>query len=158
VKYSSIPTSSAQSRAVISQHVRFPDETYQNRQANCVDGTVLFASVLYKLGINPQLVLMPGHMFLGFFMDAGRSQVQFLETTLIGEPGLNSMQQNWGFLTPNGSLASESYRQFRRAVDVGNQRYLQARPMFDGQAAGYQLIDVDLARRAGISPIPRFVN
>lgn len=158
VKYSNITTSSAASQTVFSQHVRFPDEAYQNRQANCVDGTVLFASVLYKLGINPELVLMPGHMFLGFFTDARRTQIQFLETTLIGEPGLNQSQREWQYWTADGALSSESYRQFARAVEVGNQRYLQARAMFAAKTPGYQLIDIDLARRAGISPIPRLVN
>jgi hypothetical protein len=158
VKYSSIPMSSGQSQAVFSQHVRFPDETYQNRQANCVDGSVLIASVLYKLGIYPQLVLVPGHMFVGYFTDSRRQQIQFLETTRIGEPGLSQMRRDWRFLTPSSYLDSESYRQFLQAEDIATQRYLRARSFFTAKAAGYRLIDVDLARRAGISPIPRFAN
>jgi hypothetical protein len=93
VKYSNIPRSSAPSQTVFSQHVRFPDEAYQHQQANCVDGTVLFASVLYKLGINPQLVVTPGHMFLGYFTNRGRSQPQFLETTMIGQTSPGPMSQ-----------------------------------------------------------------
>jgi hypothetical protein len=157
VKYSSIATSSAQSQTVYSQHVRFPDETYRNGQANCVDGTVFFASVLYKLGIYPELVMVPGHMFLGFFTDARRSQQMFLETTRIGISAPLSIQQNSvPFLTRDGALYSESYRLFRLAVEDGNQEYQQARAMLMAKAPRYHVIDIDLSRRAGISPIPRF--
>lgn len=38
-------------------------------QANCVDGRVLFASILRKIDIAPALVLIPGHMFLAFQLD-----------------------------------------------------------------------------------------
>src|SRR4030095_10790350 len=111
VRYSSITKSSAPSQAVSSQHVRFPDEAYKNHQATCVDGTVLVASVLYKLGINPELVLVPGHMFLGFFTDARRAQVQFLETTWIGKDGLNQSQRDWKYLTADGAVSRQSSRQ-----------------------------------------------
>ena len=33
-----------------------------------MDGSVLFASVLYKLGIYPVLVRIPGHMFVAFYI------------------------------------------------------------------------------------------
>src|SRR5579871_2934322 len=62
VKYSSITTASGFSDNVRSQSVRFVDETFRMDQANCVDGSVLFASVLYKIGIFPVLVRKPGHM------------------------------------------------------------------------------------------------
>ena len=97
VKYSSITQPSGSSDTIMSQHVRFLDEAYSNSQANCVDGTVLFASVLYKLGIWPVLILRPGHMFLGFYPDESSYQrhqnLACLETTLIGNPGLNSVQR-----------------------------------------------------------------
>ena len=123
VKYSSITTASGESRAVLSQHVRFLDETVQNSQANCVDGTVLFASVLYKLGIYPVLVKIPGHMFLAFYTDAQRQHISFLETTMVGAPGLSSIQRNWTFKTADGYLSSESYRQFSGALNYGEQEF-----------------------------------
>ena len=44
-------------RQVLESRYRFLEQSIRNTQANCVDGTVLFASVLYKLGISPVLVL-----------------------------------------------------------------------------------------------------
>lgn len=156
VRYSSITTPSGHSEAVLSQHVRFLDEAIQNTQANCVDGTVLFASVLYKLGIYPVLVLVPGHMFLGFYTDEQRQQISFLETTRIGAKPLNSIQRSWKFITADSYLSSESYRQFVEALDVGNSVFQKAAPRIQAKTPGYVFIDIQAARRAGISAIGRF--
>lgn len=82
--YSNITTASASSPTghVYSQSVRFIDQSIRLQQANCVDGSVLFASLLYKIGIDPILVLKPGHMFVGYYLDSNRKQFEFLETTL----------------------------------------------------------------------------
>ncbi|GAC1640880.1 MAG: hypothetical protein NVS9B14_22450 [Candidatus Acidiferrum sp.] len=116
----------------------------------------MFASVLYKLGIYPTLVMIPGHMFLGFYTDPQRRQISFLETTLIGEPGLSSSQRNWKFLTRDGYLTSESYRQFVNALNAGTSEMQKASPNFQAKKGGYIVIDVEVARRSGISAIGRF--
>src|SRR5579872_4471568 len=46
VKYSSITTASGFSENIQSQSVRFVDQTFRLGEANCVDGSVLFASAL----------------------------------------------------------------------------------------------------------------
>ena len=74
IKYSNITTtsnvtSSNDNKKVWSQYVRTLGESFGNAQANCVDGSVLFASVLRKIGIDPMLILVPGHMFLGYVRD-----------------------------------------------------------------------------------------
>jgi hypothetical protein len=89
VKYSSITNTSNSSKKVYTQYVRFFDQVYNNVQANCVDGTVFMASVLKKIGINPVLVLEPGHMYLGFFAKKNNQSLYVLETTLIGSVNLN---------------------------------------------------------------------
>ena len=59
VRYSSITATAVESETVSSQHVRLIDQSINNAQANCVDGSVLFASLLRKIGIDPFLVLVP---------------------------------------------------------------------------------------------------
>src|SRR4029077_17901195 len=56
VRYSNITTSAAENQVISSQHVRLIDESINNAQANCVDGSVLFASLLRKIDIEPVLV------------------------------------------------------------------------------------------------------
>ena len=50
IKYSDISKTTPNS-VVTSQTVRFMDESLKSTQANCVDGSVLMASILEKIGI-----------------------------------------------------------------------------------------------------------
>ena len=159
VKYSSITTASGFSDTIHSQTVRFVDDTWRMNQANCVDGSVLFASVLYKIGIFPVLVKLPSHMFVGYYTD-GKSygtlqNLQFLETTLVGAGHQPTLMKNVGFnplLHP--VRGSQSYSQFVQAVNFGNQEFeKEVLPALQKRVAGYLLIDVRRARQAGITPI-----
>ena len=85
VRYSSITKSAAASETVYCQHVRLIDESINNGQANCVDGAVLFASLLRKIDIEPVLVSLPHHCYVAFYLDRERTQLVGLETTLLGE-------------------------------------------------------------------------
>jgi TolB-like protein len=66
------------------QRILLPDESLNYQSANCIDGTVLWASLLYRAGINPLIILVPGHAFIGWevWPDTGRYDV--LETTQLG--------------------------------------------------------------------------
>jgi hypothetical protein len=85
VRYSSITASAAVNKMVISQHVRFIDQSINNAQANCVDGSALMASLLRKIEIEPALVLVPGHCYLAFALDPQGKRWMGLETTLVGK-------------------------------------------------------------------------
>ena len=54
-----------------------------------MDGTVLFASLLRAINIDPILVRTPGHMFVGYYMDSKHTKKNFLETTMIGDVNLD---------------------------------------------------------------------
>jgi hypothetical protein len=68
-----------------SQRVRLPRESLTTRQANCIDGVVLCASLLEAISLNPALVVIPGHAFVGWatWSDA-TAEWRYLETTMIG--------------------------------------------------------------------------
>lgn len=157
VKYSNITTPSASSLSgkVHSQSVRFIDESIDSQQANCVDGSVLFASVLYKIGIQPILVLKPGHMFVGYYLDERHSKFEFLETTRLGaghQPGSSNIA--FGLLHP--VEWSESWTQFNEAVQYANNVFNQeVRPAINLNKPGYLFIDIAQYRKAGINAIPR---
>jgi hypothetical protein len=85
IRYSNVTSSSSVNQSVFMQQVRFLDQSVNNSQANCVDGSVIFASVLRQIGIEPVLVIVPGHMFVGYFLDPeDPSSLEFLETTMMG--------------------------------------------------------------------------
>ena len=81
--YSSISETIGDAGNVHSQAVRTLDNALKTSQANCVDGTVVFASILKKIGINPIMILVPGHCFLGYYTDETNTTVKFLETTWL---------------------------------------------------------------------------
>jgi hypothetical protein len=159
VKYSSITTPSGNSENIYSQHVRLPDESYGNSQANCVDGTVLLASALYKIGMCPVLLMKPGHMFLGVYNDKESCEkkafqnVTFIETTAVGAVRLNPFQKRWKFKTNDGYLASVSYASLADASNIGSQTFNQMVPALNTKQKGYYVLDVSQLRSMGIMPI-----
>ena len=94
IKYSSITNTSNPSDKVLTQHVRFFDEVYNNAQANCVDGSVFLSSILKKIDIKPFLVLVPGHMYLGFYTTSDKSKYKLLETTAVGSVDLSEIYED----------------------------------------------------------------
>ena len=78
IRYSSADPAIGRGPQVFSQRVRFIDETWNDRSANCVDGSVLIASVLQRIGLRSFLVLVPGHAFVGFYTDADAQHAAYL--------------------------------------------------------------------------------
>lgn len=75
------------------QRIRLPRETLKQRSANCIDGTVLVASVLEAASINPAIVLVPGHAFLAWEVQDGSGRWDYLETTLLGSKDFDDARQ-----------------------------------------------------------------
>jgi hypothetical protein len=145
VRYSNIATPSAASPSgkVYSQAVRFIDESIDSQQVNCVDGSVLFASVLYKIGIHPILVRMPEHMFVGYWLDEEHSAYEFLETTLLGQGR-------------RPASLKESVNRLLAAIGSANKVFNDdVQPAIQRGEPGYLLIDIAEFRKAGIHSIPR---
>jgi hypothetical protein len=67
-----------------TQRTRLPRESLALRAANCIDGSVLFASLLEGSSLNAALVLVPGHAFVGWEVWDGSDDWKFLETTMVG--------------------------------------------------------------------------
>lgn len=67
-----------------AQRVLLPERVLKAKTGNCIDLTVLFASLMEGMGINPLILLMPGHAFLGWGNKHDKSKMGFLETTTLG--------------------------------------------------------------------------
>lgn len=67
-----------------SQRIRLPRESLEGGTANCIDGTVLVASLLEAISLTPAIVLVPKHAFVGWQTDKDEDAPwSYLETTLI---------------------------------------------------------------------------
>ena len=71
------------------QRTRLPTEVLESTNAQCLEGTILFATLLESIGLRPIIVIVPGHAYVGWHAtradgvkpDADRL---FLETTMVG--------------------------------------------------------------------------
>jgi hypothetical protein len=66
-----------------NQRVRLPRESLADTSANCIDGAVLFASLLEAISLNPAIVIVPGHAFLAWETGRNSNQWKYLETTMV---------------------------------------------------------------------------
>jgi hypothetical protein len=65
------------------QRVRLPRETLADKAGNCIDVSLLLCSLLEAISLNPAIVIIPGHAFVGWETWAGSDKWRYLEATLI---------------------------------------------------------------------------
>jgi hypothetical protein len=82
------------SAGMTTQRTRLPRESIAMRSANCIDGTVLLASLMEGVSLNPAIVLVPGHAFVGWEVWHGSDEWRFLETTMIGSADFEAACQS----------------------------------------------------------------
>jgi hypothetical protein len=162
IQYSNTTTTPGGSEVVNSQYVRFVDQSLTNTQANCVDGSVLFASILRKISINPFLVTVPGHMYVGFYLKPDKSVFVGLETTAIGvadakdeeksgePPVLTALRKTLDEKVRGG----RDWKTFAKAIQIASDDLDKNKERFESTDPNYQLIDLDEARSKGIMPLP----
>lgn len=135
--YTNAPLNFGKLSRQVTQRVRLPKISLKEgkSQANCIDGTVLFSTLLQSIGIEPLIVIVPGHAFVGWRIWPGTEEYDFLETTMIG------------------------YRTFEDALKSGNEGYnnalgegLDKKELFDPDGF-IRIVDVAACRRKGIDPL-----
>jgi hypothetical protein len=127
----------ARGPVVWSQRVRRPAQVWREGRANCIDASVLLASVFERIGLQPAIVLVPGHAFAGFRGTRAGAPLQYLETTVLG-------------MAHAGATPAERFRAARRAGQASWQR---AASRLDGRhGPDYALVDIGTARAYGIIP------
>ena len=151
LRYADDSAGISQGPVVYSQRVRLLSSTWGERVANCLDGSVLIASALERLGVGSFLVLVPGHAFVGFYTDDARHEAEFLETTLLGFAG-RSQPAATGSVEP--AIRQRALEGFEAARRAGRDRYRKIAPRLDGRhRPDYALIDISKARAYGIMPL-----
>lgn len=149
VRYASDNPALSQGPQIYSQRVRLPGEAWHEGRANCIDSSVLIASVLERLGLRTFIVLVPGHAFLRFNTGTGASDKHSLETTLLGAgtPPLESASHD-------AASARLAALHFAAALAAGDAHWRRVAPRLDGRhGPDYALIDIETARAYGIIPL-----
>lgn len=157
VRYSSITKTAADSEIILSQNVRLLEDTINNQQANCVDGSVLFASILRKIDIEARLILVPGHCYIGFYLDPEHTKLVALETTLLGA-AVEEPEEVFEALenaVEESNRDEYSWPSFVAAITIGVNELSEAREKFESESESeYHIVDISAARKVGMLPIP----
>ena len=123
-----------------SQRIRFPSTSIKRKSANCIDGTILFASLLENIGIEPIIILIPGHALIGWKKIPNSDEISILETTVISD-------QDYQNAKTIGEISLK--RGLNKVSEIMN------RPMNleDSIKSGYiKFIDVKEMREKGVFP------
>jgi len=128
LSYVNVATDSGTSPFVSTQYVRFLDQSVHDQGANCVDASVLFASILRRIGLRPVLLFRPGHCFTAYYDASEGGHLVAFETTLLGS-------------APFAAASAEGAKE------------LQSTLPFLGTPQ-YSIVDIALCRQQGINPIP----
>ncbi len=167
ITYSNVTTPSVgiNEQKLAAQKVRFPSDALLTSQANCIDGTVLFASLLRRIGIKSRIVMIPGHAFVGFNYNGleDSPNYKYLETTGLGEKVYESQVDtadiNWyRYYLPADvySANTESINNFLYFCYFAQKEFEDAKPNIAAGNAGYFILDVNKARdNWNILPISR---
>lgn len=107
-----------------AQSVRWPSTIHTDMAANCIDGSLLFASILEALQLEPVVVFIPGHAFVGVRQSDGSDTLWPVETTMLGTSS------------------------FTGAMNEGLTEYNNK------AVPPIALMDIKAARQAGLFPIP----
>jgi hypothetical protein len=126
IKYSSITGSKGTQGDIFYQPIRTFSQSLNNQQANCIDGSLVFCSILKKINIRTFLVITekPSHSMFGYYDNDRIPKV--IETTIIG-----------------------SGASFNDALSIGMNNYIE----FSKVSDNCHIIDVNDARTEGIRSI-----
>ena len=154
-RYSSVSNTSLSSNVVFSQRVRTLDDALSSSQINCVDGSVLFASLLRAVNITPILVRTPGHMFVGYYTNSKETDINFLETTLIGDVDMDDFFPDEKL---DSTMVGKSQNQmsritFDKSKEYANRKYNQYKDKIRTVNQGVTFLEISKEVRRKIQPI-----
>ncbi len=122
ITYSTISCTSNKASRANSQYIRFFDDVYNNRQANCIDACVFFSSIMRRVGLQPIIFVEPCHAFLGYYTDKSRKKIATLETTITGWVNLPELDKYYD--AEKGLLEESAYKKIERYMsDKDKERY-----------------------------------
>lgn len=144
LRYSSITTPSLAENAVYSQFVRRVGEVLATEQANCVDGSVLMASILRRMGLDVYLIVLPEHMFLAIKLEEDDDDDDV--TSLKELTGIETTELGAGSFEDALSSGEEQMKEIARDLKAALKDENMA-------AEGCAVVDIANARSNGVLPL-----
>ena len=126
-----------------------------NPRKSTVDGSVLFASLLRAINIDPILVRTPGHMFVGYYTDNSHTDKNFLETTMIGDVDLDDFfpDEQLDSTMVGKSQNEMSLLTFEKSKQYANKKYKENEEGIHSGKLNYMFLEISKEVRRKIQPI-----
>ncbi len=128
IKYvqESVPYSGTSGDRHAVENIKLPKEVLQQGSGMCIELTTLLASAVERIGLHPEIVIVPGHAFLGVAVDENDVNIQY-----------------WDAVDMNNNVAADSAN-----VDA-NSTYVH----YKTQHALVDTILISDARTVGVGPM-----
>jgi hypothetical protein len=79
----SVPYSGPGSSAVSTQNIKLPVEVLQQHSGMCIELTLLLASAVERIGLHPEVVIIPGHAFLGVAVTPDNKHFEYWDAVQV---------------------------------------------------------------------------
>ncbi|HWE01603.1 MAG TPA: hypothetical protein VG326_04270 [Tepidisphaeraceae bacterium] len=156
LNYINPPASFLAADGSFGQKIRFPNNVVTDGRGTCLDLTVLLASMLEQINVDPLLVLIYGHAFVGYMTEEGPG-LGAMSTNLLEDKSAQSLYagRKIEFLNSVNMTFGEG---FESACKTGR-AYVEQRldALRQGRTTDRDfvvLIDIKACRREGIVPLP----
>lgn len=132
------------------QKIRIPRDLLNEelKQGTCLDLAVLFATCLETVGLNPVIIVIPGHAFAGVWLE---DSISFPNGLYKDGNAVKSMKSKFGgALLPVEctTFADGGNVSFEQAVEIANRNIDDCR----------YVLDVVVSRQEGVVPVYSFID
>lgn len=79
----SVPYSGPGTSSVALQKIKLPAEVLQEHSGMCVELTLLLASAVERIGLHAEIVIIPGHAFLGVAVKPDNTQFEYWDAVQV---------------------------------------------------------------------------
>ena len=85
IQYSqeSVPYGGPGDNSVALQKIKLPAEVLQQHSGMCIELTALLASAVERIGLHAEIVIIPGHAFLGVAVTPNNSQFEYWDAVQV---------------------------------------------------------------------------
>ena len=87
IQYSqaSVPYSGPGDNSVALQKIKLPAEVLQQRSGMCIELTALLASAVESIGLHAEIVIIPGHAFLGVAVTQNNARFEYWDAVQVND-------------------------------------------------------------------------
>ena len=120
----SVPYSGPGDTSVALQKIKLPKEVLQQRSGMCIELTALLASAVERIGLHSEILIIPGHAFLGVAVTTDNTQFEYWDAVQVNDNVAGDSANLW---TDNEYM--QNTKQIVDTIVVSDARHQGVGPM-----------------------------